>query len=229
MTNTLGGNVIRQMKVLKHSEINMRGIMKRKIFLLASSVLMFAATGCVSHYRDAGADYLSRPKDFSRLPYYTEYNVSQTKVSGQGQSSVFFWLFQSTDGKYCQLGDAPDLSIFSQIAEVFSPTRRAIFNAKSSALYQACESSTADHILGATFEYKITDYFFWAHVECSVKGYPATVKRVKMLDLNDKQPVILNNWQKIEYIEPYGRKPEVYSDQNLSGIDSVPQKKFGIL
>ena len=203
--------------------------MRKMTCLLTGCIaMMFAATGCVSHYRDAGADYLSRPSNVSLIPYYTVYDVSQTRVSGQGKAAVFFWLFQSTDGKYCQLGAAPDLSIFSQIAEVFSPTQRAIFNAKSSALYQACESSSADQILGATFEYKITDYFFWANVECSVRGFPATVKNVKMLDSNDKQPIILNTWQKIEYIDPHARKPEVYSDQNLGGINAVPPKKFGL-
>ena len=176
--------------------------------------MMFAATGCVSHYRDAGADYLARPKDNSSPCYSTEYEVSQTRVSGQGKASVFFWLFQSTDGNYCQLGATPDLSISSHIAEGFSPTQRAIFNAKSSALYRVCEDSSADQILAATFEYKVTDYFFWTTVECTAKGYPATVKCVKIIDgANAKQPVILNTNQKIEYIDVNARTPEDYSAQ----------------
>jgi|GEM_PF-1499377 len=174
----------------------------------AMTGLILALTGCVSHYRDAGADYLKRPESVSRAPYFTEYQVSPAKVSGQGKASVLFWLFQFSDGKYCQLGMGPDLSLFSQIAEVFSPTQRAIFNAKSSAMYQACERSAADQILGATFEYRITDYFFFSNVECTAKGYPATVQGVKMLD---KQPVILNNWQKLEYLKPH-ELPLVYSD-----------------
>ena len=187
--------------------------MKRICFWSAGVlVLTLAATGCVSHYRDAGADYLARPKDNSSPCYSTEYDVSPNRVSGQGKASVFFWLFQSTDGKYCQLGATPDLSIFSQIAEVFSPTQRAIFNAKSSALYQVCENSSADQILAATFEYKVTDYFFWTNVECTAKGYPATVKSVKIIDgANARQPVILNTNQKIEYIDVNARAPEDYS------------------
>lgn len=183
--------------------------MKTKFFIPVGMVgLALAFTGCVSHYRDAGADYLKRPESVSRAPYYTKYQVSQDKVSGQGKASVLFWLFQFSDGKYCQLGMGPDLSIFSQIAEVFSPTQRAIFNAKSSAMYQACQNSSADQILGATFEYRITDYFFFATVECTAKGYPATATGVRMLE---KQPVILNNWQKLEYLAPH-EVPLVYSD-----------------
>ena len=182
--------------------------MERKKYLLAGVAgLTLALTGCVSHYRDGGADYLKRPDNVTRAPYYTDFQIAQDKVTGQGKASVLFWLFQFSDGKYCQLGSGPDLSIFSQIAEVFSPTRRAIFNAKSSAMYQACESASADQILGATFEYRITDYFFFSTVECTAKGYPATAKGVKLLD---KQPVILNSWQKVEYLKPH-EIPLVYS------------------
>jgi len=193
--------------------------MKAKIFpLFCAAGLALVFSGCVSHYRDAGADYLTRPESVSRAPYYTEYRISQKKVSGQGEASVLFWLFQFSDGKYCQLGLVPNLSIFSQIAEVFSPTQRAIFNAKSSAMYKACETSSADQILGATFEYRITDYFFYAKVECTANGYPATATGVKMLD---RQPVILNNWQKVEYLKPH-EIPRVYSDPVHAVPPAVP-------
>ena len=68
--------------------------------------------------------------------------------------------------------------------------------------------SDADQILGATFEYKITDYLVFSKVECTAKGFPARARGVELLE--QKQPVILNNWQKIEYISPY-ETPKVYS------------------
>lgn len=183
--------------------------MKTKLLLLSGLVgLTLALTGCVSYYKDAGADYLKRPQGLAPAPYYTEYQINQEKISGKGESAVLFWLFHSSDGKYCQLVTAPHLSIAEQIAEIFSPTQRAIFNAKSSAMYQACENSSADQILGATFEYRITNYFFFVTVECTAKGYPAMVKSVKMLE---KQPIILNSWQKVEYLKPH-EIPLVYSD-----------------
>ena len=40
----------------------------------------------------------------------------------------------------------------------------------------------------------------YATVDCRVKGFPAKVKGVKMVD---KKPIILNKWQKIEYVKPY--------------------------
>lgn len=187
--------------------------MKKKCFLAVCAVgLTIGLTGCVTYYRDAGADYLKRPETNFRPPYYTEFKISGQRVSGHGEASVLFWLFQFSDGKYCQLGLAPRLSIFSMLSEIFSPTQRAVFNAKSSAMYQACESSSADQILGATFEYKITDYFFYANVECTAKGFPAQVLSVKMLE---KQPIILNSWQRLEYLKPY-EIPHVYSDPEHS-------------
>jgi hypothetical protein len=54
--------------------------------------------------------------------------------------------------------------------------------------------------MGVTFDYVIKDYLIFATVHCRVKGFPATVKGVKMVD---KKPIILNKWQKIEYIAPY--------------------------
>ena len=190
----------------------------KKTCLLAvfAAGMSLALTGCVTHYRDAGADYLKRPESNFRAPYYTEFKVSEKKVAGHGEASVLLWLFQISDGKYCQLGLAPRLSIFSILSEIFSPTQRAVFNAKSSAMYQACEVSSADQILGATFEYKITDYFFYAKVECTAKGFPATALSVKMLD---KQPIILNSWQRVEYLRPY-EVPSVYSDPEHSAPPS---------
>ena len=187
--------------------------MKKKFFAAVCAIgLTTVLAGCVSYYRDAGADYLKRPVTESSVPYYTEYKISEKKVSGLGEASVLLWLFHFSDGKYCQLGLTPRLSIFGKLSEIFSPIQRAVYNAKSSAMYQACETSTADQILGATFEYKITDYFFYASVECTAKGFPATATGVKLLE---KQPIILNSWQKVEYLKPF-EVPHVFSDPEHS-------------
>ena len=52
--------------------------MERKIFLLAGVAgLTLALTGCVSHYRDGDADYLKRPDNITRAPYYTDFQIAQ--------------------------------------------------------------------------------------------------------------------------------------------------------
>lgn len=182
--------------------------MKQLFSLLAGiAAILLVASGCTTHHRDAGADYLDRPENTGTVPYYTEYDVASSQTVGKGKAAALFWFFQFSDGKYCQLDRNPRLSILSEIFEIFSPTQKVIGNAKNSALYNACEVSKADQLLGATFEYKITDYLVFATVECTTIGFPAKVKGVKLLE---KQPIILNNWQKVEYLAPY-ETPQVYS------------------
>lgn len=176
--------------------------MKKSLLLLAcSAVCAMMFSGCTTTYRDTGVDYLVRSDSVGATPYYTEYEVNKDQVAGKGASSVLFWFFQFSEGKYCLVEHNPHLSIMSLFMEFFSPTQKAVSNAKNAAMYDACEKSGADQILGAGFEYKIVNYFVFAKVECIAKGFPAKVKQIKMLD---KQPVILNQWQKIEYISPYG-------------------------
>ncbi len=179
--------------------------------------ILLGTSGCTTYHRDSGADYLERPQSSGSVPYYTDYQVSQERQVGAGDASVLFWVFQFSDGKYCELDRNPRLSLLSRIFEIFSPSQKAVSNAKSSALYNLCEKNRADQVLGATFEYKITDYLVFCSVECTAKGYPATAKGIKMLD---KQPVILNEWQKIEYLAPY-EVPAVYSGPAYS---SAPDK-----
>lgn len=187
-------------------------MMKKMTFPILLSVGMVAillgTSGCTSFHRDSGANYLDRPQNSGTASYYTDYDVAPTRKAGQGEASVLFWFFQFSDGKYCLLDRNPQLSILSQISELFSPSQKAVGNAKSSALYNLCEENQADQILAATFEYTITDYFVFSRVACTVKGFPATVKSVR---LQDKRPVILNKWQKIEYLAP-NETPLVYSD-----------------
>ncbi len=183
--------------------------MKKTILSVCGfAALLFLCTGCTTVYRDASASYLDAPPNFGATPYYTEYETGKERIDGIGRSSVVLWLFHSTDGKKCIVKSNPQLSIFSPLLDFFSPTQKAINNAKGSAVFNACEKSRADQILGATFEYTIRNYLFVAKVVCTVKGYPAYAKGIKMLD---KQPVILNNWQKIEYVSPYGAVKDLSS------------------
>ena len=61
------------------------------------------------------------------------------------------------------------------------------------------------------------DYFFFAEVDCTVKGFPAKIKGVKMIE---KKPIILNKWQKIEYVAPY-ENPKVYNDKESQKVLSL--------
>ncbi len=184
--------------------------MKRVLMLcLGLTAVVFCLTGCKSSYRDGGADYLYRPKPTGTPGYYTEYEVSNQRVSGAAESAVLFWFFQFSEGKYCLQNSDPNLSFLDSIFKFFSPTQFAVENAKKAALFNALSEVKADQLLGASFEYTITDYIFFSRVTCSAKGFPALAKCVKF---HEKVPVILNKWQKIEYIAPQ-EYPIDYSDK----------------
>ena len=92
----------------------------------------------------------------------------------------------------------------ANLSHLFNPTFKAILNAKNVAMYNACAQAQADQIMGATFDYIITDYLVFTTVKCVAKGFPAQVKGVKMVT---KKPIILNKWQKIEYVAPHENPP----------------------
>ena len=174
--------------------------MKKSLLFFASVIVAFVFSGCTTYYRDTGADHLNRPVAVGDIPYYTEYSVVNQQVTAKGEASVLFGIFQIAEDKRCLTVDDSAQSIFSLIENLLSPTGRAVNNAKSVALYNACERNHADQLIGVTFDYTVRNYLIYTKVSCVAKGFPATVKGVKMIE---KKPIILNKWQKIEYIAPH--------------------------
>lgn len=172
----------------------------KKVILFPVFVIALLLSGCTTYYRDAGADFLTRPDSLPGAQYYTEYELNNQRITAKGEASVLFGIFQIAENKRCLSIFNPHLSAFSVLSDILSPTYTAVSNAKSIALYNACVENNADQLIGVTFDYVVKNYFFYATVECSVKGFPAKVKGVKMVD---KKPIILNKWQKIEYVKPY--------------------------
>ena len=187
----------------------MKRMMKYAFVAVFSCLALVTLSGCVSYHKEAGAHYLMRPEPGPvNARYVTKYQIDQKRISGLGEASVLFGIFQFSEGKFCKLATDPQLSVFSKLAEYFSPTQKAVDNAKSAALFNACENNQADQILGATFEYTISNYVVFASVKCAARGFPA---RVEKIELQDKVPVILNNWQKVEYIPSHSGIPANFS------------------
>ena len=177
-----------------------KGKKMRKTLLCLATVLAAILCGCTTYYRDSGADYLIRPQTTAGAPYYTEFEINNKQITSGGNAAVLLGFIQIAENKRCLSVINPQLSIFSIIDDILSPTYKAISNAKNIALYNACTENNADQLLGVTFDYTVKDYLFYAKVNCTVKGFPAKVKGVKMID---KKPIILNKWQKIEYVKPH--------------------------
>ena len=182
--------------------------MKKTMLFLAAAVVV-CLTGCTTYYRDAGVDYLSRPQSVSNAPYYTEYTLQEKTITARGEASVILGLFQIAENKQCLSVVNPNLPVSSLLNDLISPTYKAVSNAKNIALYNACTLNNADQLLGATFDYVVKDYVVFTTVQCTVRGFPAKVKGIKMID---KKPIILNKWQKIEYVKPH--ENPVVTDSN---------------
>lgn len=159
--------------------------------LTLATLALVALTGCTTYYTERSTQALVNPGPMSGPEYRTEWEVSQKKVTAEGSASVNFWIFTSGENKYASV---PGLNLG------FFPSDRAIHKAKAAATYEACVQNKADALLGVTYNYKVTDYFFTSIVECTVQGFPATVTGVKLLE--DK-PVLIDKGKEVIRIKPY--------------------------
>lgn len=156
-----------------------------------SALGLIALTGCTSYYTERGAQPLVNPGALSGPEYHTDWKVSDKKVTAEGSAKVLFWVFTSGEPKYAEV---PGFT-----AGIF-PTDRAIYKAKAAATYEACAANGADALLGVTYSYKITDYFFTSVVECQVQGFPATISGVKLVE---DRPVLIDKTKELIRVKPY--------------------------
>ena len=162
-----------------------------KQLLPTAALALLALTGCTSYHTERATQALVNPGPLNGPEYRTEWDISQKKVTAEGTAHVNFWVFTSGENKYA---DVPGLNLG------FFPTDRAIHKAKAAATYEACVQNKADALLGVTYSYKVTDYFFTSTVECTVQGFPATVTGLKLLE--DK-PVLIDKGKEVIRIKPH--------------------------
>lgn len=157
-----------------------------------AALTLAALTGCTSYYTERGAQALVNPGPLDGPEYRTEWKVADAKTSASGSAKVLFWVFTSGEPKYAEVPGS--------LGGGFFPTDRAIHKAKAAATYEACAKNNADALLGVTYSYKITDYFFTSVVDCTVQGFPATVTGVK---LTEDKPVLIDSSKEVIRIKPH--------------------------
>ena len=123
-------------------------------------VALATLTGCVSYYTETETQALVNPAAGTNPVYRTEWDIKTNKVSADGSARILFWIFTSGEPKYA------DIPCHSG----FFPTDRAVYKAKAAATYTACTNSKSDALLGAIYNYKITNYFFTSTVELAARG-----------------------------------------------------------
>ena len=160
--------------------------------ILIPALLGLMACGCASidTYREDDVDGLKYLTDQSGNPYYIDYSVGADRVQGAGKSTCWFWFFGGNDGRHL---NPPGFGI------------GGIQTAKESATFDAVETAKADTLVGAQYRYTCTSKWLgiYKEVSCEVRGFPAFVKGVKMIEDRpvvldkDHQIIRLKNWEKL--------------------------------
>lgn len=161
-----------------------------KVMLLAGMALV-ALTGCTSYYTDQAAQAQVAAVPSAGPEYRTEWKIADQRVKADGNAKSWFGIFTSGDSKFAEL---PGLNVS------FFGTSHAIYRAKASATYTACEQAKADALLGASYRYCVTNYLFFSTVKCEVLGYPATITG---LEPRENKLVLIRNDQKIVRLKPW--------------------------
>lgn len=177
----------------------------KKAMVLAGLALV-ALTGCTSYYTERGAQAQIDPHAEFAPGYRTEWNVAESRTKAEGSASVWFWFFTSGEPRYAEV---PGLNM------PFLPTGRAIYRAKAAATYNACEQAGADALMGVSYKYTVTDYFFTSKVECEVVGFPATISAIKIIE---DQPVLIDDTKELIRIKAW---------ENLIDCSGTP--KIGVM
>ena len=151
---------------------------------LAIAAVAAIANGCTSISTSAGAERQELPESTSP-GYQALYKHENKRVQGTGNVNVLFGIFAWGANGFA---DNSDLSSYSFLP---SPANYA----RSAAVYDACQSSGADTLLGTRYTVKTTDYFVFKQVECTVVGYPATI-----IGVEEKFPFILGKDERLIYL-----------------------------
>lgn len=179
--------------------------MKKSALFFGLATLALA--GCTSYYTERGAQ--SQVDPYPTLPpgYRTEWNVAEQRTKAEGSARVWFWFFTSGDPKHAEV---PGLNM------PFFPSDRAIYRAKAAATYNACEQANADALLGVSYKYTVTNYFFTSKVECEVVGFPATITALKF---REDQPVLIDKSKEIIRIKPWERLIDCSGTPKVGVVD----------
>ncbi len=164
----------------------------KKLMMMAlfAGVVAFVATGCTTITTSDGAERMDLPESVS-TDYRANFEHKNVRVKGSGNVNVLFGIFAWGSEGFAENSDLSYFSFFPSPANY----------AKSSAVYNACQTNGADTLLGTRYKVTTTDYFVFKQVKCEVEGFPAVMTSIEKM-----VPYVLPEGAKLIYLEP-GVKP----------------------
>lgn len=157
-----------------HNKKGNRNKMKQLILTMIScGALALFVTGCTSFETNRAGNQITVHMDKTVDP---EIEVGNTQVEGQATANCLFGVItwgvdhQALGVDYG--GNANRLSFLSGPADIV----------KNGAAYAACNKVNADLLLAPRYNLTVKDYFVFKIFNCEVKGYPGTLKSLKVVN-----------------------------------------------
>lgn len=158
--------------------------MKRLMFVAAAAAL----AGCVTVHKNDGGNEIVHPDIFTRDAVQLSYELNQKPVEG---SEKIHWL---------NLGFIPFTITWGATADHiadFAPTglKLPFFGpsvedmAKAGAYAKACTASGADSVVASRYRVESTWYVVYGTAKADIKGLPAKVSKVEIVDVEKMPPV----------------------------------------
>lgn len=145
--------------------------------IIACAALAALACGCVSvNKNDGGDDCLKQPivKDV----IHEKYSVSNEQVTAQDQI-------------YCLFGWICWGSSATHIADQYNGGFGMIAKAKNGAYANACDAGQCDQLVGTHYTVTTDDYFVYAKCKAEVKGYPAKITGVEVIEDKNTEHAVM--------------------------------------
>ena len=141
--------------------------------LMIGAVLAVVATGCISiHQNDGGEECIKQR--IVKDAIHEKIAVEDTVVEAEDEIQCLF-------GFICWGSSA------THVADV-TPNRPfgMVAKAKNGAYSKACDAAKVDQIVGTRYKITTEDYFVYAKCKAQIKGYPAKITGVEVVE--DKDP-----------------------------------------
>ena len=141
--------------------------------MMMGVVLAAVATGCVSVRQNDGGEECMKQRIVK--------DAIHEKIAVENK------LVEAEDEIQCLFGFICWGSTAKHIADV-TPDRPfgMVAKAKNGAYAKACDAAQADQIVGTHYKVTTEDYFVYAKCKAQIKGYPAKITGVEVIE--DKDP-----------------------------------------
>lgn len=143
--------------------------------MFAAAACCMFSSGCMSSASTKGGMYAKVPEPQTEN-YKLVYEHSPERIEASASVvKVLFWTFGDNAPKMLQNKDG------GLISSVVGPN--IIVSSQNAALYNACQQSKSDALLGTTYEISTESYgFFYKKATCVAKGFPAKIVDLKKVD-----------------------------------------------